>query len=416
MSEDQFKKAYDALLPYLEQAKTEVARLLTESITQLGNPHLVRGTLEASRVKTFHSVLRKCKRKKLLPSQIQILSDLVGLRVVCANLEDVSRLVQLVKSTSGLSVSTVSNKKTADGYRAVHVDLQFSVQYASMKRRFVPCELQIRTFLQDSWARQTHRDLYKGSRVSPRIRQLSRHLSDLLKTADGLAQQIREEVSQRRSPSGAIPGAVTKEGLALIYQRAFSEPAADYILQTALRSCEQEGLDRLDALDRLLSDKAVRQRLMNAYRRASGHPVAGYAADVAFQFAPLAVTRGISAAVAALRVRAKADDADMEGVFRREILGSLPMVFEDFMEAFRAVEKDDDPASDIRMYAAAFGCHSSCGGCGTLLVDEYDFAAAIQRHYAVDDREDEILAAIWGSGVETGVGSCSSCSNALGKD
>src|SRR3989441_12131251 len=63
---------------------------------------------------------------------------------------------------------------------------------------FRSCEIQIRTFFQDGWARQTHRDLYKGGRVPKKVRKRSKMLASLLAAADEIAQEIREEMSRQR--------------------------------------------------------------------------------------------------------------------------------------------------------------------------------------------------------------------------
>src|SRR5687767_8860728 len=90
------QSAYAAVLKALTIAEGEISRRLASAIAQLGDPHLVRGRVDAARVKSLASVAAKCEKKGLASDSILALTDLVGVRVVCANLEDVSRLIALV--------------------------------------------------------------------------------------------------------------------------------------------------------------------------------------------------------------------------------------------------------------------------------------------------------------------------------
>ena len=396
-----FEAVYLEVQDSLQTAARDVSRLVGQAIAQIGNPYLVRGTVDGTRVKTLRSVIKKCEKKNLQPDEILKLTDLVGIRVVCANLEDVDRLVELVKGIAEVEVGPVEKKKTADGYRAVHIDMRYPVTTTGNTVR-IPCELQIRTMLQDSWAKQTHQDLYKGGRGSASVKKMAKALAKMLDVADEIAQRIREEVSVRRPRKGTLPETVDERGLGLIYQRSFGEAAPDYLLLIARRRCEDEGVDRLDALDRLLADRPTKQRLRAAYNKATSFRVEGYDAHVAFEFAPVALRRGVDAAVALIRERAAADDAEIEGIYRSEALSDLPDTFDEFMDLFERLDKDDDPAEAMHRYASAFGAMSShCSQCYSATLDEYTFAAEIQEHYGVEDREEEILDALWSSGADT---------------
>jgi hypothetical protein len=123
-----FETIYPGLQDSLRTAERDVSGLVAQAISQIGNPFLVRSTVDSTRVKALRSVVKKCERKGLRPDEIIGLSDLVGIRVVCANLEDVERLVELVKGISAIEVTAIQKKKTADGYRAVHVDMRYPVE------------------------------------------------------------------------------------------------------------------------------------------------------------------------------------------------------------------------------------------------------------------------------------------------
>ncbi|MBN8867142.1 MAG: hypothetical protein J0H98_06285 [Solirubrobacterales bacterium] len=136
------------------------------------------------------------------------LRDLVGLRIICTNLEDVDSVSSLLKKlpapneeSKGLSCKHdptkdyISNPK-ASGYRSIHFDLFVPVLVPD-GFQYIRCELQVRTLLQDSWGELTHEDTYKpGSEVPHIITVMSQRMADVMATLDDMAQDLRNVLTE----------------------------------------------------------------------------------------------------------------------------------------------------------------------------------------------------------------------------
>lgn len=114
-----------------------------------------------SRIKAEDSMREKCRRNNLpetTESALQVLTDSIGIRIVCAFLSDVYRVVEYLKSFPDLAVVTekdyIRNVKP-NGYRSYHMILKTESGYFA--------EIQLRTISMDTWAALEHHLKYKKS-------------------------------------------------------------------------------------------------------------------------------------------------------------------------------------------------------------------------------------------------------------
>ncbi len=153
------------------------------------------------RVKSFQSWFEKVLRKirhGIAPEQVQI-HDVLGLRIVCPFLEDVHKIEELIH---GHFRVLEEEKKGAPqsfkefGYDSTHFlvalppDLVESLALGDPP----PCEIQVRTILQDAWAEVEHELIYK-SKFLPFDQPLKRKMAALnanLTLSDIIFQEIRE--------------------------------------------------------------------------------------------------------------------------------------------------------------------------------------------------------------------------------
>ncbi len=153
------------------------------------------------RVKSFQSWFEKVLRKirhGVAPDEVQI-HDVLGLRIVCPFLEDVHKIEELIHQNF---VVLEEEKKGAPqsfkefGYDSTHflvalpADLVESLALADPP----PCEIQVRTILQDAWAEVEHELIYK-SKFLPFDQPLKRKMAALnanLTLSDIIFQEIRE--------------------------------------------------------------------------------------------------------------------------------------------------------------------------------------------------------------------------------
>ena len=114
-----------------------------------------------SRIKAEDSMREKCRRNNLpetTESALNVLTDSIGIRIVCAFLSDVYRVVEYLKSFPDLTVVTekdyIRNVKP-NGYRSYHMILKTESGYFA--------EIQLRTISMDTWAALEHHLKYKKS-------------------------------------------------------------------------------------------------------------------------------------------------------------------------------------------------------------------------------------------------------------
>ena len=78
-------------------AVSDVQSRLTATLRALGDPHLVRATVEPCRVKSYARLKQKAERFGwTIEEAINKAQDLIGFRLVCDNLQDVRRASELI--------------------------------------------------------------------------------------------------------------------------------------------------------------------------------------------------------------------------------------------------------------------------------------------------------------------------------
>lgn len=165
----------------------------------------VRATV-TSRVKSFESYLEKRARLgKRAQGRPVVVRDLLGLRVVCAFLDDTERVRDLL--IEHFAVAEVEHKGLEQslaefGYESLHVLIRLPAEPAfellPHSRRL--CEVQVRTILQDAWAQIEHELVYKSDASLPRsaVRRKLAAVSATLTLADVIFQEVRHSQDELR--------------------------------------------------------------------------------------------------------------------------------------------------------------------------------------------------------------------------
>lgn len=185
-------------------------------VDQLSDRDLTRIRSTGGRVKSKRRAWRKLQqpryRDRLTSVDVvpELIDDLAGLRITCVNVRDIEmvqaaldvlpRQPRSKRPSVWLDASSerdyVSNPKES-GYRGWHVNLGVTVESDDGTLQSVPCELQVRTLLQDSWGELTHEDTYsKDGALPPLVEVLSRRMADLLATLDDIAEDLRNELDR----------------------------------------------------------------------------------------------------------------------------------------------------------------------------------------------------------------------------
>lgn len=159
-----------------------------------------------TRVKKFESYYRKVIRVKpqsLLEDSLPTLTDMLGIRVICAFLEDLATVErQIVENFKIKEIERKGAEQTFKefGYESIHILIEIPENLIPSKEMglVLPpdlvCEIQIRTILQNAWAEVEHELVYK-SEFSPFDLPLRRKLASMnasLTLADIVFQEIRD--------------------------------------------------------------------------------------------------------------------------------------------------------------------------------------------------------------------------------
>ena len=151
-----------------------------------------------SRIKSEESMREKCRRNGLpenTESALHVLTDAIGIRIVCAFLGDVYKAAEYLRSFPDFKVIAekdyIRNVKP-NGYRSYHIILKTDDGYFA--------EVQIRTISMDTWAALEHHLKYKkdiGSNVELIKMELKR-CADELASTDVSMQAIRDMIMKER--------------------------------------------------------------------------------------------------------------------------------------------------------------------------------------------------------------------------
>ncbi len=119
-----------------------------------------------SRLKSIESISRKLKNKgiPLTISNIEEnLSDVAGVRVVCAFTSDVYLLAKALLAQDDIKLVSIKDyikNPKPNGYRSLHLIVTVPI-FLVHEKRIMTVEIQLRTIAMDSWAALEHQLKYK---------------------------------------------------------------------------------------------------------------------------------------------------------------------------------------------------------------------------------------------------------------
>ena len=148
------------------------------------------------RIKSEESMREKCRRKGFREdthSALDLIHDGIGLRVVCAFLDDVyvirDRLIALEEISLVEEKDYIHHAKP-NGYRSLHLIIRYQDRYFA--------ELQLRTISMDTWAALEHHIRYKKDLLANRnlIESELKRCADELAATDASMQTIRDMIRE----------------------------------------------------------------------------------------------------------------------------------------------------------------------------------------------------------------------------
>jgi putative GTP pyrophosphokinase len=185
---------YAALRPGYEKALQELSDSIRVLLEQNGLTPTIKSRLK--RFEDYYEKLRRSARKK---KQAPVITDLLGLRIICPFLEDVDRVEQLLSNHFEVveTVRKASGHSFREfGYDSVHLLVRLENPHVDtpLPHTLSICEIQLRTILQDAWAEVEHELVYKSRLAWPNqsVRRKLAALNATLTLSDLTFQEIRD--------------------------------------------------------------------------------------------------------------------------------------------------------------------------------------------------------------------------------
>lgn len=150
------------------------------------------------RVKEISSILEKANKFSIPLDRIEYeMEDIAGIRVMCQFVDDVEKVVQLVRERKDMQImyekDYVTNVKES-GYRSYHMIIRYPVNMAE-GQKYILAEFQIRTLAMNFWATIEHSLNYKYKHQIPGdIKQKLKNAADAAFNLDYLMLEIKDEI------------------------------------------------------------------------------------------------------------------------------------------------------------------------------------------------------------------------------
>jgi putative GTP pyrophosphokinase len=150
------------------------------------------------RVKEIASILEKANKFSIPLDRIEYeMEDIAGIRVMCQFVDDVERVVELIRRRKDMQIiyekDYVTNYKQS-GYRSYHVVIKYPVNLAEGQKEIL-AEFQIRTLAMNFWATIEHSLNYKYKHEIPEdIRNKLKRAADAAFELDQLMLEIKDEI------------------------------------------------------------------------------------------------------------------------------------------------------------------------------------------------------------------------------
>ncbi len=156
------------------------------------------------RVKSVASILDKANKRGIEPTKIfDQLEDIAGIRIICRFVEDIERVVNIIRFREGLDLKVIqeedyiSNTK-ASGYRSYHMTIKYKMVTIDGPKE-VLCEIQIRTMAMNFWASIEHSLRYKYSGNLPEeLKERLRNCADAAFQLDTEMATIRDDIMEAK--------------------------------------------------------------------------------------------------------------------------------------------------------------------------------------------------------------------------
>lgn len=368
---------YEARRDEFQDTLEQITSLLRLRLGQLAARTGIRGRITDSRLKRPAKVWENATRAGITAVEaFTQVEDLIGIRVVCNNLSDIDPIVEMIQTDcSILKVIEIKDMvvfPVNNGYRATHVRTKFA-DFLVPDEKKIPCEIQIRTLAQDSWARLSRADLY-GKDVPSSIKTLAHALSTQLSAIDEIGQLIRDELNQCPPVADEIKDTdpITPQRLALLYKNKFGENVYEWSLIDWVKHLEEAEAKTIGDVRKLLDDTKTRDILNRISNRIRGFHLEDI--EWAVYSALVASESSLSLGVRAVKSRIQNEWDEIVATAKSEALSEMPETLDEFV---KMLEAGSVPKTALK----ELGGIQSCYRCGTDILRPDQATEAVLDYY-----------------------------------
>ena len=155
----------------------------------------------SGRVKKPSSIMGKAKKKNIPNDRIEEdIEDIAGIRILCQFVEDIQKIVSLIKRRDGYDFKVVEERDYVtntkpSGYRSYHVIIKYPIN-SVLGFREVLAEIQIRTLAMNFWAVAEHSLNYKyNGNIPAEIKDRLINCAEAAFNLDNEMSTIRNEIA-----------------------------------------------------------------------------------------------------------------------------------------------------------------------------------------------------------------------------
>lgn len=158
--------------------------------------------MKTGRLKSYDSVCKKLRKKGLeldFPTALERINDLIGVRAVCAYVDDIYQAAELLAQQKDIRVVKVKDyiknlKKS--GYQSLHLILETAIAFQN-GIQWIKVEVQFRTAAMDYWANLDHQLRYKkGRKEAELIDEELRQCAEVVAHLDQRMLEIRKKIDK----------------------------------------------------------------------------------------------------------------------------------------------------------------------------------------------------------------------------
>lgn len=155
------------------------------------------------RVKPIPSILDKAIKKNIPLDKIEEeMQDIAGLRMMCQFVDDIKRVVELLRMRNDLEIIEERNyitQKKESGYRSYHLVIKYPVQTIDGEKKIL-VEIQVRTLAMNFWATIEHSLNYKyKGRFPEEIEHRLQRAAEAAFLLDEEMSKIRGEIQEAQA-------------------------------------------------------------------------------------------------------------------------------------------------------------------------------------------------------------------------